>query len=155
MRDEIRPEHSIGFFKWLLLIFGILTLGSLITSVLALLRPSPGQPFPISFLILAAVASPLFLSAFFALQRRKRFGRWLAFFSYALGSFNIIWAFFWYVILYEGSKNIVTTAVVAGLDLIQFMLLGWGALTFAFPPKVPSERDPDVSHVPPPPPSFN
>ena len=155
MKDKIKPENSAGFFKWLLLVFGILTTGSLLTSIQLRLRPGPGQTFPMSFLILAVIASPLFLAAFFAVQKQKAYGRWLAFLSYSFGSCNVIWAFFWYFILYNGPKNIFTTSLVAGFDLIQFLFLGWGALTFAFPPKPTDKDKSENSHLPPPPPAFD
>ena len=155
MENKIKPRRSVSFAKWLVLVFAILSTFSLLASVLSFIRPRSGQSFNLSFLVLSSVASPLFFTAFFAIQKRKRYGRWLAIVSFALAACNVIWALFWYFVVYDGSRNIFTTGLVVGLDIVQFALLLWGALTFAFPPKLSPEDAPAASYLPPPPPSFD
>jgi hypothetical protein len=101
------------------------------------------------------VSSVLFLTAFFAVQNRKRYGQWLAVVTFALADFNVIWGLLWYFVVYIGPQNLVVSGLIIGLDIVQFLLLGWGALTFAFPPKVVHEDIPAESYLPPPPPTFD
>lgn len=155
MENKVKPPLSVSFFKWLLLVFAILTSFSFLTVVLSLIRPRSGQSFHISFVFLYAVASLLFFIAFLALQKRKRHARWIAVISFALAAFNVTWGVFWYFFMYQGPKNIFATGLVVGFDIIQFALFVWGALTFAFPPKVIADDTHAESHLPPPPPSFD
>ena len=154
MEDETKPASPVNFSKWLLLVFGILTSFSFLTLVLSSIRPR-GQSSQASFLILSAIAAPLFLTAFFALQKRKPYGRWLGVISFTFGTCNVTWGIFWYFFVYVGPPNIFTTALVVGLDVVQFTLLSWGALTLAFPPKISGEDTPAESLLPPPPPTFD
>ncbi|MBK8305441.1 MAG: hypothetical protein WBB81_04920 [Pyrinomonadaceae bacterium] len=93
-------------------------------------------------------------AAFLALTKEKPYGRWLAAATYVFLTVHVVWGLFWYFVAYVGPNNIFTTGVVVGLNIVQFGLYGWGALTFAFPPKVSPEDTPAES-LPPPPPSFD
>ena len=156
MEEESNPSRSFNFFKWVLLAFAILTPFSLVTTlILGVLLPRSEQSYPQSFLIMHGVSSMLFVSAFFAIKNRKLYGPRLAALTFALADCNVIWGLFWYFFDYDGQKNIFGTLLVITLDIVQFVLFGWGALTFAFPPRINPEVTPPESHFPPPPPSFD
>ena len=155
MEEQSKPSRSLSFFKWVLLVFGILTTISMLLETLARVLPGSGQSYPPAFLILLAVAAALFLASFFALQNRKRYGRWLAVLTFSLADINLILGLVWYLIVMGGPKTTFETVMAITLNILQFLLFGWGALTFAFPPKVIANDPSAELLVPPPPPSFD
>src|SRR4051794_23116277 len=113
MEDEIKPPRLVSFFKWVLLVFGILTALTFLSFV--------AEPPPhVSFLILPGVATPLFFAAFFSLQGRKPYARWLACISFVFGTCYVTWGLFWYFAVYNGPRNTFATAFVIGSDIVQF-----------------------------------
>lgn len=154
MKDEIKTPRLVNFFKGLLLVLAILTSLSVLMSAWTLTRPHNGQATQSSLLVLNAIGALMCWAAFLALAKGKPYGRWLAATTYVFLTGHVVWGLFWYFVAYNGPTNIFTTGVVVGLNIVQFGLYGWGALTFAFPPKA-SPHDTAAESLPPPPPSFD
>jgi len=152
--EENKPSRSLRFFTGLLLVVGILSSFSVLTLLLHLGHLGPGTASALSVDVLNALTPFFFLTAYFALKKRSPFGRWIAVTAFTFAECDLIWALSWYLIVYNGPKSTALTAFVIGLDIIQFVLFGWGALTFAFPPNPAGDSQTEF-HLPPPPPTFH